>query len=71
MSGVRRLSDFMLWQAHQDTQIVFVDCFWPQFDIWRFLPILIDWGVKRRRKQLAESWSGEEGRVNGTEVEVR
>jgi undecaprenyl pyrophosphate synthase len=47
-SGVCRLSDFMLWQCHKDTEIVFVDCLWPQFDIWKFLPILIDWGVKRR-----------------------
>lgn len=48
-SGVRRLSDFMLWQCNDDTEIVFVDCLWPQFDIWKFLPLLIDWGVKRRR----------------------
>lgn len=50
-SGVRRLSDFMLWQCHQDTEIVFIDCLWPQFDIWKFLPILIDWGVKRRKME--------------------
>lgn len=50
-SGVRRLSDFMLWQCHQDTEIVFIDCLWPQFDIWKFLPILVDWGVKRKRME--------------------
>lgn len=48
-SGVRRLSDFMMWQCHKDTEIVFIDCLWPQFDIWKFLPILVDWGVKQRR----------------------
>ncbi|CAZ82144.1 unnamed protein product [Tuber melanosporum] len=48
-SGVERLSDFMMWQCHQDTDIVFSDCLWPQFDIWKFLPILINWGVKRRK----------------------
>jgi undecaprenyl pyrophosphate synthase len=52
-SGVSRLSDFMLWQCHQDTEIVFIDCLWPQFDIWKFLPILIDWGVKRRKMEKA------------------
>lgn len=52
-SGVRRLSDFMLWQCHRDTEIVFIDCLWPQFDIWKFLPIMIDWGVKRRRLEKA------------------
>jgi undecaprenyl pyrophosphate synthase len=50
-SGVRRLSDFMLWQCHKDTEIVFIDCLWPQFDIWKFLPILIDWGVKRQKME--------------------
>jgi len=48
-SGVRRLSDFMLWQCHQNTEVVFIDCLWPQFDIWKFLPILIDWGMKRKK----------------------
>jgi len=48
-SGVRRLSDFMLWQCHQNTEVVFIDCLWPQFDIWKFLPILIDWGIKRKK----------------------
>ncbi|PWW77288.1 Prenyltransf-domain-containing protein [Tuber magnatum] len=48
-SGVERLSDFMMWQCHQDTDIVFSDCLWPQFDIWKFMPILINWGVKRRK----------------------
>ncbi|KAK1772980.1 putative undecaprenyl diphosphate synthase-domain-containing protein [Phialemonium atrogriseum] len=37
-SGVERLSDFMLWQCHQDTQIFFLKCFWPEFDLWQFIP---------------------------------
>jgi undecaprenyl diphosphate synthase len=49
-SGVERLSDFLLWQCHRDTQIEFVDCLWPEFDMWKFLPILLDWGLKQRRK---------------------
>ncbi|KAK4458117.1 putative undecaprenyl diphosphate synthase-domain-containing protein [Cladorrhinum samala] len=39
-SGVERLSDFLLWQSHQDTQIFFLKCFWPEFDLWHFLPLL-------------------------------
>ncbi|KAK4213218.1 putative undecaprenyl diphosphate synthase-domain-containing protein [Rhypophila decipiens] len=39
-SGVSRLSDFMLWQCHQDTQIFFLNCLWPEFDLWHFLPVL-------------------------------
>jgi len=48
-SGARRLSDFMLWQCHQNTEMVFIDCLWPQFDIWKFLPVLIGWGIKRKK----------------------
>ncbi|KAL7275994.1 cis-prenyltransferase [Rhizina undulata] len=52
-SGVERLSDFMLWQSHQDTEIVFVDCLWPDFDMWKFLPILVEWGLKKRKMEKA------------------
>lgn len=45
-SGVRRLSDFMLWQCHQHTTIEFVDVLWPEFDVWHFLPILFNWSWK-------------------------
>ena len=48
-SGVERLSDFMLWQVHQDTQIVFLKCLWPEFDLWTFLPVLIEWQWRRRK----------------------
>ncbi|KAF8473467.1 putative undecaprenyl diphosphate synthase-domain-containing protein [Kalaharituber pfeilii] len=49
-SGVQRLSDFMLWQCHQDTELVFVDALWPAFDVWTFLPILVNWGLKRNKE---------------------
>lgn len=42
-SGVERLSDFMLWQCHEDTRIVFLDVLWPEFDLWTFLPVLWEW----------------------------
>ena len=48
-SGVQRLSDFMLWQCHQDTSIVFLDCLWPEFDLWQFLPVLVEWQWKQRK----------------------
>ena len=48
-SGVERLSDFMLWQAHADTEIVFLDCLWPEFDLWTFLPVLVEWQWRRKR----------------------
>lgn len=48
-SGVERLSDFMLWQCHQDTEIVFLECLWPEFDLWHFLPVLWEWQWRRRK----------------------
>ncbi|MCJ1230320.1 cis-prenyltransferase [Toensbergia leucococca] len=51
-SGVERLSDFMLWQCHQKTEIVFLDCLWPEFDLWTFLPVLVEWQWRRRKGWL-------------------
>ncbi|KIV83150.1 di-trans,poly-cis-decaprenylcistransferase [Exophiala sideris] len=48
-SGVSRLSDFMLWQCHQDTPIVFLDVLWPEFDLWSFLPVLWEWQWRVRK----------------------
>ena len=48
-SGVERLSDFMLWQCHQDTDIAFLKCLWPDFDLWTFLPVILEWQWKRRK----------------------
>ncbi|KNG85699.1 prenyltransferase [Aspergillus nomiae NRRL 13137] len=51
-SGVERLSDFMLWQCDEDTDIVFLDVLWPEFDLWHFLPVLLGWQrrVSKSRK---------------------
>jgi len=49
-SGVERLSDFMLWQCHQETEIVFLKCMWPEFDMWLFLPVLLEWQWRRRKE---------------------
>lgn len=47
-SGVNRLSDFMLWQCHEDTQLKFLDCYWPEFSLRHFLPLLIEWQWQRK-----------------------
>jgi len=49
-SGVERLSDFMLWQCHQDTEIYFLQCLWPEFDLWHFLPVLLEWQWRKIRE---------------------
>ncbi|KAL9047238.1 MAG: hypothetical protein Q9214_000136 [Letrouitia sp. 1 TL-2023] len=53
-SGVERLSDFMLWQCHQSTKIVFLKCMWPEFDLWYFLPVLVEWQYKRKKEEEQE-----------------
>jgi len=54
-SGVNRLSDFMLWQVHEETEVKFINCLWPEFDLWKFLPVLVEWQWGRKKA----GWSGE------------
>jgi ditrans,polycis-polyprenyl diphosphate synthase len=58
-SGVERLSDFMLWQCHENTSIVFLKCLWPEFDLWQLLPVLVEW--QWQQKKLRE----EQQRIRG------
>lgn len=53
-SGVVRLSDFMLWQCHQDTSIIFLKCLWPEFDLWHFIPVLLEWQWRQKQKDRDE-----------------
>jgi ditrans,polycis-polyprenyl diphosphate synthase len=75
-SGVERLSDFMLWQCHENTEIVFLDVLWPEFDLWHFLPVLWKWqrrATKSKKKNLAmegeidsesDGWKGKDTNVS-------
>jgi hypothetical protein len=56
-SGVERLSDFMLWQCHQNTDIAFVDCYWPDFGLWQFLPIILEWQWKQKKESALRETS--------------
>ena len=66
-SGVSRLSDFMLWQCHESTQIVFLDVLWPEFDLWSFLPVLWEWQwrVRKMEKRGNVESDGLEGKDPG------
>lgn len=59
-SGVERLSDFMLWQCHEKTSIVFLKCLWPDFDLWHFLPVLVEW--QWQQKKMLEEQQRSRGR---------
>ena len=67
-SGVERLSDFMLWQTHEETEVVFLKCLWPDFDLWAFLPVLVEWQWKRRK--VLEGQEGKARMARG-KVKVR
>ncbi|GJE99907.1 undecaprenyl diphosphate synthase family protein [Phanerochaete sordida] len=45
-SGVKRLSDYMTWQSCEDTQIQFSSRYWPDFGLWDFVPIILDYQRK-------------------------
>ncbi|CAK7567172.1 MAG: cis-prenyltransferase [Sporothrix epigloea] len=53
-SGVDRFSDFVLWQIHQNTQVFFLKCFWPEFDLWHYLPVLLEWQWRQKQKAMNE-----------------
>ncbi|KAF4123865.1 ditrans,polycis-polyprenyl diphosphate synthase [Geosmithia morbida] len=53
-SGVERLSDFMLWQCHQDTQIFFLSCLWPDFDLHHFIWVLLEWQWRVKQSEREE-----------------
>jgi hypothetical protein len=55
----------MLWQCHQDTEIVFIDCLWPEFDIWKFMPILLEWQWRKTKDGDSEVTRGRKRRRAG------
>lgn len=50
-SGVERLSDFMLWQCHQDTHLFFLECYWPDLDLQHFVWVLLEWQWRQKQNE--------------------
>lgn len=44
-----RLSDFLLWQCHEKTSIVFIKQGWPDLNIRRLLAIIVEWQRAQKR----------------------
>lgn len=42
-SGHTRLSDYMLWQTHENGNIEFINCLWPDFNFFNFYFIMLKW----------------------------
>ncbi|TYJ58847.1 di-trans,poly-cis-decaprenylcistransferase [Cryptococcus floricola] len=51
-SDVKRLSDFMMWQSSDDTQLHFVKTYWPEFGLSDMIPILLGWQQKIWMRRL-------------------
>jgi len=45
-SGVKRLSDYMLWQACDNTQIHFISAYWPNFALRHMVPVILAYQKK-------------------------
>jgi ditrans,polycis-polyprenyl diphosphate synthase len=60
-SGVSRLSDFMLWQCHEGTELRFLDILWPEFDLLHFLPVLLEWQWGQKKAKQEEARLGRRG----------
>ncbi|KAF9481945.1 Di-trans-poly-cis-decaprenylcistransferase [Pholiota conissans] len=45
-SGVKRLSDFMLWHCSENTQLQFSSTYWPDFGLFDFIPVILDYQRK-------------------------
>ncbi|KAG5359232.1 Dehydrodolichyl diphosphate synthase 6 [Yarrowia sp. E02] len=58
-SGVTRLSDFMLWQSHQNCTLEFVDTLWPDFGVRELYSLLLKWSylksLELRRDDLIQT----------------
>ncbi|KXN81269.1 hypothetical protein AN958_05356 [Leucoagaricus sp. SymC.cos] len=52
-SGVKRLSDFLLWQCCENTQIQFSSKYWPEFGLWDFIPIILDYQRKIYSRRIS------------------
>jgi undecaprenyl pyrophosphate synthase len=54
-SGTNRLSDFMLWQCHQDTEIVIFNANWPELTAWNTMQALSQWLLRASLSDLVTS----------------
>lgn len=66
-SDTKRLSDFMLWQADDGTQVHFVKTYWPDFGLSDLLPILLGW----QQRAWVRGSRGARGGADGAELAGR
>jgi ditrans,polycis-polyprenyl diphosphate synthase len=74
-SAVERLSDFMLWQCHENTEIVFLNVLWPEFDLWHFLPVMLGWqrriSKSRQNPEAEGNFAGDSPESSEEDLDAR
>ncbi|KAF8517526.1 Decaprenyl diphosphate synthase-like protein [Hysterangium stoloniferum] len=45
-SGVKRFSDFLIWQCSENVQVHFTPVCWPDFGLRHFIPVILDYQRK-------------------------
>ncbi|KAK7449756.1 cis-prenyltransferase [Stygiomarasmius scandens] len=67
-SGVTRLSDYMLWQCCENTQLHFSPAYWPDFGLFDFVPIILQWQravwFGRKSSSVSSSYKQWEARIS-------
>lgn len=54
-SGHKRLSDFMLWQCHENSTIEFSDSLWPDFAFLEMYIMILKWGFFQNIQNYKDS----------------
>lgn len=57
-SGHTRLSDFLLWQCNESSEIIFLTKLWPEFSNFDYYLILIKWGFCKMVHTRKQQWCG-------------
>ncbi|QLG72605.1 hypothetical protein HG535_0D03130 [Zygotorulaspora mrakii] len=53
-SGHMRLSDYMLWQVHENADIVFTSTLWPDFDFTKLYVMILKWSFFTTLQRYSE-----------------
>ncbi|KZV88305.1 Di-trans-poly-cis-decaprenylcistransferase [Exidia glandulosa HHB12029] len=51
-SGVKRFSDFLLWQCSENTQVHFTPTYWPEYGLRDFGPVILDFQRRMWSKRV-------------------
>ncbi|KAF3490518.1 uncharacterized protein GIQ15_00035 [Arthroderma uncinatum] len=67
-SGVNRLSDFLLWQCNQSTDIQILDIQWPEFGYWGVFLMILGWQKRRPAPVKYQATKKPGGRIHTSHI---